>query len=82
ILLLAVVAPQVQALGYTPFSEDPLGNLTRLILPAIALAVPMIAHLSRLVRSAMLDALGQDYVRTARAKGLSENVVIYRHALR
>lgn len=82
ILLLAAVAPQVQALGYTPFSEDPLGNLTRLILPAIALAVPIIAQLSRLVRSAMLDALGQDYVRTARAKGLSENVVVYRHALR
>ena len=47
----------------------PLGNLQRMILPAIALALPILANLSRLVRSAMLDALGQDYIRTARAKG-------------
>ena len=82
ILLLAAVAPEAQALGYVPFSQDPLGNLGRMILPAIALSFPIVAQLSRLVRSAMLDALGQDYVRTARAKGLSENAVVYRHALR
>ena len=61
--------------------EDPLGNLQRMMLPAIALALPILANLSRLVRSAMLDALGQDYVRTARAKGLRARVV-YKHALR
>jgi len=82
ILALATFAPGVQALGYVPFSEDPLGNLGRLILPAVALALPILANLSRLVRSAMLDALGQDYIRTARAKGASERAVLYKHALR
>ena len=62
--------------------EDPLGNLQRMVLPAIALALPILANLSRLVRSAMLDALGQDYIRTARAKGLRERRVVYKHALR
>jgi peptide/nickel transport system permease protein len=82
ILVLSMVAPGFASLGYVPFSEDPLGNLQRMILPAIALALPILANLSRLLRSAMLDALGQDYIRTARAKGASERVVIYRHALR
>ena len=82
ILLLSAVAPGFSSLGYVPFSEDPLGNLQRMLLPSIALALPILANLSRLVRSAMLDALGQDYVRTARAKGLPERVVIGRHALR
>lgn len=82
ILVLSLVAPGFASLGYVPFSEDPLGNLQRMILPAIALALPILANLSRLLRSAMLDALGQDYIRTARAKGASERVVLYRHALR
>ena len=82
ILLLASWAPGFASLGYVPFSEDPIGNLQRMTLPAIALALPILANLSRLVRSAMLDALGQDYVRTARAKGLAERKVVYKHALR
>ncbi|KAB0267324.1 ABC transporter permease [Microvirga brassicacearum] len=82
ILLLSSLAPGFSSLGYVPFSEDPLGNLERMLLPAFALALPILANLSRLVRSAMLDALGQDYVRTARAKGLSERRVVYKHALR
>ncbi len=53
-----------------------------LLLPAFALGLPILANLSRLVRSAMLDALGQDYIRTARAKGVSERAVLYKHALR
>ncbi len=81
VLLLALLAPNVQALGYVAFSVDPLGNVGRMLLPAAALALPILANLSRLVRSAMLDALGQDYVRTARAKGLRERTVVYRHAL-
>ena len=76
------LAPGFASLGYVPFSEDPLGNLQRMMLPAIALALPILANLSRLVRSAMLDALGQDYIRTARAKGLAERKVVYKHALR
>lgn len=82
ILFLSTWAPGFASLGYVPFSEDPVGNLQRMMLPAFALALPILANLSRLVRSAMLDALGQDYVRTARAKGLPERRVVYKHALR
>jgi peptide/nickel transport system permease protein len=82
ILLVARFLPGVSALGYVPFAEDPLGNLQRMVLPVIALSVPMLANLSRLVRSAMLDALSQDYIRTARAKGASRRRVVYVHALR
>ncbi|WP_052731669.1 ABC transporter permease [Devosia geojensis] len=82
IFLLSKLLPGVQALGYVPFTQDPLGNLTRMILPVIALSLPMLANLSRLVRSAMLDALSQDYIRTAKAKGASRRRIIYKHALR
>jgi peptide/nickel transport system permease protein len=82
ILAAASLAPSFPSLGYVPFKVDAVGNLQRLLLPAIALALPLLAHLSRLVRTAMLDALGQDYIRTARAKGASEWVVVYKHALR
>src|SRR5438876_6219843 len=53
-----------------------------LILPAATLGGALAAILTRMVRTAMLEELGQDYIRTARAKGLSENVVVYKHALR
>jgi peptide/nickel transport system permease protein len=82
ILALTAFAPELQMLGYVPFFEDPLGNLARLILPATALALPILANLARLVRSAMLDALNQDYIRTARAKGVPETTVLFKHALR
>jgi len=59
-----------------------MGNLQRMFLPVVALSLPMLANLSRLVRSAMLDALGQDYIRTARAKGAAQRRVLYVHALR
>lgn len=82
ILLVAKYLPGVSMLGYVPFSQDPLGNLQRMILPVFALSLPMLANLSRLVRSAMLDALSQDYIRTARAKGAGRRRIVYRHALR
>jgi peptide/nickel transport system permease protein len=75
-------APGFQVVGWVPFSEDPLGNLQRMVLPTIALSLPILASLARIVRSAMLDALSQDYVRTARAKGATEASVVFRHALR
>lgn len=56
--------------------------LEHLLLPAVTLALPIVALISRMTRSAMLEVLGQDYVRTARAKGLKERMVQYRHALR
>ncbi|MBL8588139.1 MAG: ABC transporter permease [Methylobacteriaceae bacterium] len=82
ILALATLAPSAPMLGYVPFAQDPLGHVLRLILPAFALGLPVLANLSRLVRTAMLEALSQDYVRTARAKGVGERRVVYRHALR
>ncbi|NCF49223.1 MAG: ABC transporter permease subunit [Bacteroidetes bacterium] len=82
LLLVARFMPGAASLGYVPFSEDPIGNLQRMILPVFALSLPMLANLSRLVRSAMLDAMGQDYIRTAKSKGASRWRVVYLHALR
>jgi len=82
LIVLAEWAPGLAALGHVPFAQDPLGSFARLALPAITLALPVLAQLSRLVRTAMLDALTQDFVRTARAKGLTEAHVVYGHALR
>jgi len=67
--------------GYTPLWESPLQWLRSLVLPALAIGLVQSALISRITRSAMLDVLSQDYIRTARAKGLSEGVVVYRHAL-
>jgi oligopeptide transport system permease protein len=58
------------------------GNLQSLILPSITLAAPYAAYIARLTRSSMLEVLTQDYIRTARAKGLSNTAVIYKHGLR
>ncbi|SDU45764.1 ABC transporter permease [Stappia sp. ES.058] len=82
ILVLSALAPNVQMLGYVPFSQDPLGNLARMILPAFALSLPIMANLARLLRSTLLEAMQQDYIRTARAKGVPARRVLYRHALR
>lgn len=82
ILLVSILAPHWQVLGYVAFSEDPIGNLQRLFLPSVALALPIMANLARLTRSAMLETLQQDFIRTAKAKGVSPTGVLYRHALR
>jgi len=58
------------------------GNLQSLILPSITLAAPYTAYIARLTRSSMLEVLTQDYIRTARAKGLRESAVLYKHGLR
>ncbi len=67
-------------LGWLPVSGA--GGLEHLILPAITMGGALAAILTRMVRTAMLEELGQDYIRTARAKGLPERTVVYRHALR
>ncbi len=72
-------------LGWLPVSGAGVGTsdfLRHLVLPAITLGLGMAAILTRMVRTSMLEELGQDYIRTARAKGLSEQTVVYRHALR
>jgi peptide/nickel transport system permease protein len=68
--------------GYVPLTEDPWEWLTHLILPWITLAILSIGFYSRVLRSNMLDVMNEDYVRTARAKGLSERKVMTRHVLR
>ncbi len=74
--------PGMRLVGYVAFAEAPLANLQRMILPTIALALPVVASLARVVRAAMLETLGQEFIRVARAKGLGEPRVIFRHALR
>ncbi|HXP17874.1 MAG TPA: ABC transporter permease [Terriglobales bacterium] len=67
-------------LGWLPVSGS--GTFAHLVLPAITMGGALAAILTRMVRTSMLEELGQDYIRTARAKGLSECTVVYRHALR
>ena len=69
-------------LQYTPFLDDPFANLAHMLVPAILLGLSMSAVTMRMTRTMMLEVLRQDYIRTARAKGLSENIVVFRHALR
>ncbi len=68
--------------GYVPLTEDPLGNLRDLILPVIALGTGSVAVNLRQIRASMSEVLSQDYIRTARAKGVVERRVNYIHALR
>ena len=67
---------------YVPFTEDPVQNLKNIILPAIALSHGTIAVYTRFVRSSVIEVLNQDYIHTARAKGLAEWTVVFRHGLR
>jgi peptide/nickel transport system permease protein len=82
IILFAVDLHWLPAGGYVPFGEDPLGNLEHMVMPAIVLGAGLSAVVMRQMRSSMLDSLGADYVRTARAKGLPERSVVGKHALR
>ena len=70
------------ALRFKMFPTSGSGSLRHLVLPALSLGAYSMARIARLTRSAMLDVLGQDYLTTARSKGLTERMVIYRHALR
>src|SRR5919109_653446 len=82
IILFAVKLDWLPAGGYVPFSEGPVDNLRHMVMPAIVLGTGLSAVVIRQMRSSMLDSLGADYVRTARAKGLSEFSVVGVHALR
>jgi peptide/nickel transport system permease protein len=68
--------------GYVPFTHSPLRWAQHLILPWFTLALVTAAAYARLTRGSMLDVLGEDYIRTARAKGLTERRVVYKHGLR
>ena len=78
----SAVLPDAQMLGWVAFADDPWGNLHRAILPVMALALPVLASLARIVRASMVEVMRQDYIRTARAKGLPEHTVVTVHALR
>ena len=81
VLVFAVHLRWLPAGGFPGWS-DPLAALRSLILPAIALALPQAAILARVLRSSLVETMGQDYIRTARAKGLSRGQTLRRHALR
>ncbi|SNT36888.1 peptide/nickel transport system permease protein [[Luteovulum] sphaeroides subsp. megalophilum] len=68
--------------GYVPFSEDALGWARSMALPALALAFTQMGVIARMTRSSMLEVMGQDYIRTARAKGMRRHTVVFKHALR
>jgi peptide/nickel transport system permease protein len=81
ILFISVELRLLPASGYVPFFEDPVGAIETLIMPAFVLGGGLAATIMRHTRSAMLEVLRADYIRTARAKGLDERVVINKHAL-
>ncbi|MBI1338795.1 ABC transporter permease subunit [bacterium] len=72
-------SPELEFVG---LFEDPIRNLSHIIVPAVILGLSMSAVTMRMTRTMMLEVMRQDYIRTARAKGLSENMVVFRHALR
>lgn len=82
ILVVSVQLGLLPASGFVPFFDDPVENLKRMILPAIVLGTGLSAVLMRQMRSAMLETMSADYIRTARSKGLSERAVVLVHALR
>lgn len=82
ILYLSVATGLFPASGFVPLLDNPVDNLHHIILPALILGTALAAVIMRQTRSAMLDSLSMDYVRTAKAKGLGPRAVIGRHALR
>ena len=82
IILLILFFGWLPPLGYASLWEEPLLNLQQMVFPAIALGFYNMALIARVMRSAMLEVLREDYIRTARSKGLSERVIIVRHALK
>jgi peptide/nickel transport system permease protein len=82
ILALLAIFSWMPPMTYTPFYRDPLGNLAQLIWPAIAVGYRLAAVVARMVRSSVMEVMREDYIRTARAKGVPEGRVVVRHALR
>lgn len=81
VLLFSFRLKVLPPVGYQTFGDDPIQNLRTMILPAISLGLPLAAVLMRITRSSVLEAMSQDHVRTARAKGLSQSRVLLRHVL-
>src|SRR5215472_9845531 len=81
IVLLAVQLDWLPAGGYVPFAQDPFQWLRSLVLPGVSLALLQIGYLAQITRNALIDVLHQDFIRSARAKGLVEWTVVTKHAL-
>jgi peptide/nickel transport system permease protein len=82
ILFLSITLNWLPPAGYVPFVDDPLKNLSLMIMPALSLGIVSSALLLRIMRAGMIEALSSEYVRTALAKGASTSRVIWRHAMR
>ncbi len=82
ILFVSLVLHWLPPVGFVSLLENPWLGLQTLILPSLALGTAVAAFIMRMVRSSLLEVLRQDYIRTANAKGLRDNVVLYRHALK
>jgi peptide/nickel transport system permease protein len=81
-LLFAVVLGWLPSGGFTPWDENALAAFASLILPAFALALPQASILARVMRTALVEVMGQDFIRTARAKGMTRSEAIRRHGVR
>ena len=81
VLIFAVQLGWLPPLGYETWSDDPVEHIRRMILPSLCLGLPLAATLMRFTRSSVLETISQDYVRTARAKGMSQSAVILRHVM-
>jgi peptide/nickel transport system permease protein len=82
ILLFAVTLHWFPSGGFRPWLINPISTLQSLILPALSLGLVRAAVLTRMTRSSMLEVLGEDYIRTAKSKGLPKRMVVYKHAFR
>ena len=82
ILALLIIFKWLPPMVYTPFWVNPWQNVLQLIWPALAVGYRYCAVVARMIRSSLLEVLNEDYIRTARAKGVFEKLVISRHALR
>jgi peptide/nickel transport system permease protein len=82
VLLGSVYFKWLPVLNYVPFSENPWENIRGMLLPGFVLGLSTVAFVTRMARSSALDTLRQDYVRTARAKGASESVVLFIHVMK
>jgi peptide/nickel transport system permease protein len=82
ILVFALWLRVLPAAGYAPLLQAPLQSIRYMILPAFSLGTALMAVVMRMTRSTMLEVVRQDYIRTARAKGVAERMIVYKHALR
>ena len=82
ILFVSLILHWLPPVGFVSLLDNPWLGLQTLILPSLALGTAVAAFIMRMVRSSLLEVLRQDYIRTANAKGLRDNVVLYRHALK